>query len=92
MIEIRKDGRTIRTGNDYTEFRKQIFDAQRGRCFECGAWTNLEAPIEFAGSFHIHHRGSRGMGSSFRDDVIGPKKGQVVGGFCRVCHGRIHGQ
>jgi len=92
MLTITKDGRTIREGPDYTAFRKELFDSQRGRCFECGAWTNLEAPIEFDGSFHVAHRGSRGMGSSFRDDVIGPKKGQVKGGLCGDCHRKEHGQ
>ena len=91
-IKTTKDGRMIRSGKDYTAFRRQVFEDQRGRCMTCGAWTNLEAPIEFAGSFHIAHRGSRGMGGSIRDDVVGPKRGAVEGGKCGHCHRKEHNQ
>jgi len=87
MREVTKDGRTILTGPDYTAFRKELFDQQRGRCFECGAWTNLEAPIEFDGAFHVHHKKGRGMGGSKRDDTM-----EACVGLCSVCHRKIHGQ
>ena len=92
MIKTTKDSRTIRTGKDYTAFRRKVFEDQRGRCMTCGMWTNLELPIEFASSFHIAHRGSRGMGGSIRDDVIGPNKGQVECGKCGSCHREDHHQ
>lgn len=93
-IKITKDGRTIRTGAHYSRFRHSVYESQQGRCIgeRCGKLTSLVVPIEWGNSFHIAHRGSRGMGSSFRDDVVGPNKGQVEGGKCGSCHRREHNQ
>lgn len=85
-IRILKDGRTILDGADYTKFRKHVYWFQDQKCLECGIMTSLTAPIEDDLSFHISHRGSRGMGSGYRDDVLGQKKGQVEGGKCGRCH------
>src|SRR5271157_2899419 len=92
MVKTTKDGRTIRRGKDYTAFRRMVHDKQHGRCMTCNAWTNLELTPEFNGSFHLGHRGTRGLGGSLRDDVIGPKKGQVEGGKCGHCHREEHNQ
>jgi hypothetical protein len=92
MIKTTKDGRTIRTGEDYTAFRYQLHGEQSGCCVDCGRYTDPEAPLEWDSSFHIAHRGSRGMGSAIRDDVVGPKRGQVEGGKCGGCHRKEHGQ
>lgn len=94
MIKVTKDGRTIRSGKDYTEFRKLVFHEQKGRCFTCGAWTNLEAPFEAAGSFHLNHlNGRRGLGGSKRNDVIIDHKGiRQVQGDCGDCHRKYHNQ
>ena len=91
-ITTTKDGRTIRTGKSYTEFRREVYEAQSGRCMECPRQTSLTADIDSDFSFHIAHRGSRGMGSGIRDDVVGPKRGQVEGGKCGRCHRQEHGQ
>ena len=94
MIRVTKDGRTIRTGKDYMAFRRELFYAQVGRCMvtECGRCTFPLVDPEFDFSFHVSHRGSRGMGGAIRDDVVGPKRGQVEGGKCGKCHRKDHGQ
>ena len=92
MIRITKDGRTIRTGKHYTEFRAYLFVSQNARCIECERITSTSSPLEYDDSFHVAHRGSRGMGSAIRDDVVGPKRGQVEGGKCGSCHRKEHGQ
>jgi hypothetical protein len=91
-VEIKKDGRTILKGQDYTDFRKDLYDSQQGQCIKCGKQTSLVVPLEWGNSFHAAHRGSRGMGSAIRDDVVGPKRGQVEGGKCGSCHRNEHNQ
>ena len=92
MIQKKKDGRTIKTGIDYTKLRTDLFFLQDGRCFACQRSTSLHVDILSDYSFHVAHRGSRGFGSAFRDDVVGPKKGQIKGGMCGKCHRQSHGQ
>ena len=92
VINVTKDLRTILDGADYTKFRRGLWEDQQGCCIECEAFTSPTAPIEWDNSFHVAHRGSRGMGSSFRDDVVGVRKGQVKGGLCGRCHRKEHGQ
>lgn len=87
-----KDKRTKRTGRDYSEFRRELFYKQGGNCMRCGGVTIFVADIESNFSFHVSHRGSRGMGGAIRDDVVGPKRGQVEGGLCGKCHRKEHGQ
>lgn len=92
MIRITKDSRTLRTGADYTKFRREVYADQCGHCIECGQWTSLQAEIESDYSFHLAHIQTRGMGGAFRDDVVGTRKGQVAGGKCGRCHRQEHGQ
>jgi hypothetical protein len=82
----------ILTGREYTEFRFQLWSTQSGKCCECGRWTFLTRDLQWDDSFHVAHRGSRGMGSAIRDDVLGPNRGQVQGGLCGQCHRKQHGQ
>jgi len=89
-IKKTKDGRTIRTGKEYTDFRRQLYDKQKRLCIKCGRVTRLDISIYFGNSFHVAHRGSRGMGSAIRDDVVGEKRGQVEGGKCGACHREDH--
>lgn len=91
-IEISKDGRTKLTGKHYTEFRRWLWFQQESACLRCCALTSLHVDLEYDQSFHVSHRESRGMGGSFRDDVIGPNKGQVEGGICGRCHRFEHNQ
>lgn len=91
-IEIKKDGRTIRTKKDYSKFRRELYYSQHGRCIRCERPTMFNIDIDSDYAFHVAHRGSRGMGSSFRDDVLGPNKGQVLGGLCGRCHRKEHHQ
>jgi hypothetical protein len=91
-IRKTKDGRTLRTGLDYTKFRRELHEAQKQLCIKCGRYTRTNISLEFDNSFHVSHRGSRGMGSGIRDDVVGPKRGQVEGGLCGRCHRESHGQ
>jgi hypothetical protein len=69
MIRTTKDGRTVRTGRDYTKFRIERHTAQHSQCAECGRITVLWHPLEWDDSFHVHHEGGRGMGGSKRDDT-----------------------
>src|SRR3954471_22791187 len=87
MIKTTKDGRTIRTGSHYTEFRTLLFYHQHGRCLECRRATNLESDIEYDDSFHVDHRDGRGMGGSKRDDTI-----KACDGLCGKCHRKKHNQ
>ena len=92
MIRETKDGRTIREGLDYTVFRRWLHEGQNGKCKCCGRTTSLESPIHYDDSFHVAHRGSRGMGGSFRDDRVGDKRGMVECGKCGKCHRKEHNQ
>lgn len=92
MIKTTKDGRTIRTGKDYKEFRSGLHSLQNARCLACPRITRIDVPLEWDNAFHVSHRGSRGMGSAIRDDVVGPRRGQVEGGKCGKCHREEHGQ
>lgn len=87
MIRVTKDGRTIRTGKHYTEFRRGLHEAQGGQCFECGRDTLLAADHERDWAFHVDHLNGRGMGGSKRDDTFDACKGK-----CGRCHRRKHGQ
>jgi hypothetical protein len=91
-IKLTKDGRTILTGREYSEFRRDLFYRQRGCCIECGRVTIFNADIDSDFAFHVAHRGSRGMGGGIRDDVVGEKRGQVKGGMCGKCHRESHHQ
>lgn len=91
-INITKDGRRILKGKSYTDFRRELYEAQKGLCCVCSRLVYLSSPLEWDDSFHVAHRGTRGMGSGFRDDVVGPNKGQVEGGKCGKCHRIEHGQ
>jgi hypothetical protein len=91
-IRVTKDGRTIREGAHYSDFRYMVWNLQAGRCIECSGPTDYYADLDRDYSFHLAHRGTRGMGSSFRDDVLGPKKGQVEGGKCGKHHRIEHNQ
>lgn len=91
-IQRTKDGRTIRSGKDYTEFRLSLWKEQAYRCMDCNRITDATLHPSCYRSFHVAHRGSRGMGGAIRDDVVGPKRGQVEGGKCSRCHRQEHSQ
>jgi len=92
MICQTKDGRTILTGKDYGLFRMELCRSQGGRCITCHGPADYMLPLESDYSFHVAHRGSRGMGRAIQDDVVGLKRGQVEGGKCGKCHRIEHGQ
>ena len=86
-IKITKDGRTIRTGKDYTQFRIEMHAERLGSCWECGRDTFLDVPLDWDNSFHVDHTNGRGMGGGKRDDT---KK--ACRGLCGFDHRRKHGQ
>jgi len=86
-IKVTKDGRTIRTGKDYTQFRVAVFMNQTAECARCKTWTALSSPLEWDSSFHVHHTNGRGMGGSKRDDTL-----EACEGLCGKCHRKEHGQ
>lgn len=87
MIRTTKDGRTIRTGKHYSQFRAQVFLSQNAECGHCGTGVALSSPPEWASSFHLHHKNGRGMGGGKRNDI--PSE---VEGLCRDCHQKEHHQ
>lgn len=96
-IKITHDGRTLRTGRDYTEFRRYVFTYQGGHCdnpdceVDNGRPTGLLRPLEWDDSFHLNHLYGRGGGK--RDDVLFRDDGkQMVRGECGKCHRVSHGQ
>ena len=91
-IRILKDGRTLLTPPHYGWFRMEVARQQNHACITCGGEANYMLPLADDHSFHLAHRGTRGMGSAIRDDVIGPKRGQVEGGKCGKCHRIEHNQ
>lgn len=98
MIRITKDGRTIRTGRDYTEFRREVYADQKGQCGDpkCdlaqqgGRVCSLMVPLEWDEAFHLNHLSGRGGGK--RDDVMFRNGRQVCRGDCGKCHRVFHGQ
>ena len=91
-IMVTTDGRTIRSGQSYTEFRRCLYRFQDGRCVRCDRRTFLGVSLESENSFQVAHRGTRGMGAGYRDDVLGLRRGQVEGGLCGKCHREEHHQ
>jgi len=87
MITTTKDGRIIRKGADYTEFRLKLHWLQLGRCTRCGGYSEPSLPPESAFSFHVHHTNGRGMGGAKRDDTF-----ESCEGLCGNCHRKEHNQ
>lgn len=96
MIKYTKDGRTIRTGADYTAFRFEVYLVQSSRCgnpkceIKGGRFTSLDSALESYDSFHLNHLHGRGGGK--RDDVMFRNGKQMVRGDCGKCHRVFHGQ
>ena len=86
-VKITKDGRTIRTGKDYTEFRYELWMVQEHVCINCNAVTSLTVHLMANNSFHVHHINGRGMGGSRRDDTF-----RACDGLCGSCHRKEHNQ
>jgi hypothetical protein len=86
-ITVKKGGRTIRTGKDYTAFRVGLHDFQAGCCVECGIFTLLHLDPYSDRSFHVHHLAGRGLGGGKRDDSL-----ESCTGLCGKCHRSHHGQ
>ena len=82
-IKTTKDGRTIRTGKDYTAFRHDMWATGGGACWECGHPTGLQYPPSYSNSFHVHHK--RGRGGGKRTDTF-----LACQGLCGDCHRRKH--
>lgn len=84
-IKVTRDGRTIRTGRAYTQFRGTLYMQQDGICGQCGRLVYLSSPLEWDDSFHVHHKHGRGMGGSKRDDTF-----EECVGLCGDCHRKEH--
>lgn len=87
MIRTTKDGRTIRKGQHYTQFRRELYVHQLGLCAECRRYTYLDVPLEWDTAFHTDHEAGRGMGGGKRDDTFEACKGK-----CGRCHRKKHNQ
>jgi hypothetical protein len=84
-VTITKDGRTIRTHADYTNFRKALYASQDGFCGWCRRSTDLDAELECDWAFHVDH--TKGRGGGKRDDSF-----EACVGACGKCHRIKHGQ
>lgn len=87
VIKTTKDGRTIRSGKDYTKFRYDLHTLQGGKCVDCKRYTSLNADLAADWSFHTDHIKGRGMGGSKRDDTF-----DACAGRCGKCHRKKHNQ
>lgn len=87
MIGTTKDGRVIRSGRDYSQFRRDLHFLQDALCARCLRYTLLGAWLEDDNSFHVHHTNGRGMGGSKRDDTL-----EACEGLCGKCHREEHNQ
>ena len=87
MIKTTKDGRTIRTHEDYSHFRWQLYQGQCGACSNCSRVTHILHDPLCNDSFHVHHKNGRGMGGGKRDDTL-----EACTGLCGRCHRKEHGQ
>jgi hypothetical protein len=83
-IRVTKDGRTIRTGKHYADFRFDLYQKQGAMC-NCGRMTSLYMESVYDSSFHVHHVNGRGGGK--RDDTL-----EACEGLCGRCHRIKHGQ
>jgi hypothetical protein len=86
-IVEKKDGRIIRTGSSYTQFRLKLYCYQSGQCAKCEWATSLDADIMSDHAFHCHHKAGRGLGGSKRDDTF-----EACEGLCGRCHRKEHHQ
>ena len=84
-IKITKDGRTLRSGKDYTKFRRALYFQQKMNCFECGTATSISADLVSEYSFHVDHTNGRAAGK--RDDTP-----EACKGLCGKCHRIKHHQ
>ena len=75
-VKIKKDGRRILTGKDYTEFKRRVLESQGGKCAQCAGDL-----AEWAAE--LHHKHGRGLGGGFRNDEFG--ECEVL---CHWCHRR----
>lgn len=57
MIKTTHDGRTIRTGNHYTLFRKAVWALQGGRCANCERYVAFDPEY-----WNVHHVGGERLG------------------------------
>lgn len=76
MIKVTKDGRTILTGQDYSNLREIVYFHQNSRCKKCKKHL-------FFNQAELDHIKGRGAGK--RDDV--PSKTQIL---CHPCHVAKH--
>lgn len=86
-IETTKSGRTILSGREYSEFRKTLWQDQRGRCAYCNRPCLLGVPFSYNNAFNVHHKNGRGLGGGKRDDTP-----ESCVGICNACHKRVHKQ
>jgi hypothetical protein len=75
-IKTTKFGRVIRTGRDYGDLRRQVWQQQNELCADCRRYS------PFASS-ELHHLSGRGMHGSKRDDCL-----DKVKMLCWDCHSK----
>lgn len=85
-IIIKKDGRTILSGKDYTSLRNRVYLRDRGRCQVCGIRTCIEQTGR-DDDMHLAHLIPRRMGGGSRDDTM---ENTVT--KCAACHRKEHNQ
>lgn len=81
--KLTKDGRTIHSGESYSDFRRLVGEMAEQRCSRCGANAPVQSEDYPIG--HCHHR--RGRGGGKRNDIP-----EECDWLCWKCHAREHGQ
>ncbi len=76
-VKIKKDGRTILSGKNYTDHKIEVWESQERKCSDCGRYLSFD-------SAEFHHYASRGMGGCFRDDL--DHRNRVLCGGPMGCH------
>lgn len=77
-IKVKKDGRTMLTGRDYTNHKTDVWLKQGRCCATCGLYVCFS-------DAHFDHEKGRGMGGSKRDDLDPENKVRHS-----WCHGMRH--
>jgi HNH endonuclease len=69
-----------------TEFRREVWKRDGGRCTRCGNRVNVIAEGNYS-DMHLHHENGRGLGGGKRNDVF-----EECSTLCVSCHRKEHNQ